>query len=222
MRVKKGVVLLSGGIDSATTLYYARSRGYKVFCLTFDYGQRHGKEIRFAKSLAKGAHSSWRLVKIRLPWKGSSLLDKRIRLPEGSSPRRGIPNTYVPGRNIIFLSYALSYAETIHAKGIFIGANQIDYSGYPDCRSIFLKSFEDAANKGTRQGAEGNRIGIIAPLIDKTKEGIIRTAIKLKVPLEQTWSCYSGGRRPCGKCDSCLIRQDGFKKIGRGDPLLDE
>ena len=216
----KAIVLLSGGIDSATTLYCARARGYKAFCLTFDYGQRHKRELRAARILARQSASTWRLLKISLPWKGSSLLDKSMKLPKAAVGRKNIPTTYVPGRNIIFLSYAVSYAESIGAPRIFIGANQVDYSGYPDCRKGFLDSFSDAVNKGTRQGVEKGGIIIDAPLINKSKADIIRTAVKLNVPLEHTWSCYKGGAHPCGKCDSCLIRNKGFKEAGLKDPLL--
>lgn len=216
----KAVVLLSGGIDSATTLYYAKDKGYRTLCLSFDYGQRHKRELDSAKALARRSGSSLRLVKLSLPWKGSSLLDKGMKLPMARGKRRSIPSTYVPGRNIIFLSYATSYAEAAGAKKIFIGANQIDYSGYPDCRFIFLDSFEDAINKGTKTGVEAKGISIEAPLIKKTKQEIIEMAIKLRVPIGYTWSCYKGGRRPCGLCDSCLIRARAFRGIGRKDPLL--
>ena len=217
----KAIVLLSGGVDSATTLYYAKEKGYNIYCLGFDYGQRHKKEIIFGKRLAKFSGCEYKLLKINFPWKGSSLLDKNLKIPEAKRVRRDIPSTYVPGRNIIFLSYAVSYAETIGAYEIFIGANQIDYSGYPDCRSSFLKSFCDAINKGTKNGsAGGKRIKIEAPLINKTKADIIRMAFKLKVPLEYTWSCYKGGVTPCGRCDSCIIRKEGFRKSGQKDPLI--
>jgi len=216
----KAVVLLSGGIDSATTLYYAKNRGYERLCLTFDYGQRHRKEIDFAKALARASNSRIELIKISLPWKGSSLIDRGIKLPKGKERRSDIPSTYVPGRNIIFLSYAASYADAVGAEKIFIGANQIDYSGYPDCRSNFLDSFEDAVRKGTKRGIEAKNISIDAPLINKRKSAIIKMALKLKVPLKYTWSCYKGGRKPCGLCDSCIIRSMAFKKAGVEDPLL--
>lgn len=218
----RAVVLLSGGVDSATTLFYARARGYRVFCLTFDYGQRHKKEIDSARRLARVSGSDFKLLKITLPWRGSSLLDKKMRLPKGRVGRSSIPNTYVPGRNIIFLSYAASYAEAIGAKIVFIGANQIDYSGYPDCRKSFLKAFGEVIRKGTRKGAEGDQIKIEPPFIDRSKAEIISSAVKLKVPLEYTWSCYQGGLRPCGECDSCLIRSKGFKEAGLEDPLLEK
>ena len=217
----KAVVLLSGGLDSATTLYYARAKGNQAFSLTFDYGQRHKRELVSAGKLAGASGSRFRLLKISLPWKGSSLLDKSISLPKGMIKRCAIPNTYVPGRNIIFLSYATSYAESIGAQRIFIGANQIDYSGYPDCRMSFFRAFGKAVNRGTRTGIEKDAIRIEAPFINKTKADIIKAAFRLKVPLEYTWSCYKGGKAPCGRCDSCLIRGKGFKEAGFKDPLLE-
>ena len=214
----KAVVLLSGGIDSAATLYYAKAKGYKCVCLSFDYGQRHRKEIRSARAIAAKSGSGWTLLKISLPWKGSALLDKSSCLPAARIKRRDIPPTYVPGRNIIFLSYALSLAEAGNADAVFIGANQVDYSGYPDCRGEFLKAFSFCARKGTKRGAEGRAIEIKAPFLDHTKEEIIRAAIKYKVPLKYTWSCYKGAKRPCGACDSCLIRRTAFKNIKIKDP----
>ncbi len=219
--MKTAIVLLSGGLDSATTLYLAKKKGYRCLCLIFDYGQRHKKEIISAKRIAKRAHSQVQIVKFNLPWKGSSLLSKKITLPKDYFKRAGkIPSTYVPARNIIFLSFALSFAEAAKAEAIFIGANFIDYSGYPDCRPDFFQAFSSMALFGTRSGAEGRHIAILTPLIYKTKEEIIKLGLKLKVPYEITWSCYKGGRIPCGKCDSCLLRQKGFRKLGVDDPLI--
>jgi 7-cyano-7-deazaguanine synthase len=215
----KAVVLLSGGLDSATTLYYALSKGYDIFCLSFDYGQRHKKELNCARYLASLNNSKWQLVRISFPWKGSSLLDKRIKLPRSEKRAKNIPNTYVPSRNIIFLSYAVSYAEVIGADKVFIGVNQIDYSGYPDCRSSFLSAFEVAVNKGTKRGVNGKKISIISPLLRKNKKDIINMGSKLRVPFQHTWSCYKGERVLCGKCDSCLIREKGFIAAGIKDPL---
>jgi 7-cyano-7-deazaguanine synthase len=216
--MRKAVVLLSGGIDSATTLYYARSKGYKTHCLTFDYGQRHKKEIRYAKQIARLTASGWRLIKIHLPWKGSALLDRKINLPKSSRKKSSIPSTYVPGRNIIFLVYAVSYAEATGAEKIFIGANQIDYSGYPDCRGPFIRALDYAINKGTKCGSQGRKIKIEAPLLNKTKKDIIKMAAKLGVPFKHTWSCYKGAKRPCGVCDACFIRRRGFEMAGHKDP----
>ncbi len=217
MKNKKAVVLLSGGLDSATTLYFARDKGFDCFCLIFDYGQRHRREINAAQKIVRAANCKSQIIKIDLPWKGSSLLDKRIKVAvdtrtQGHKIKSGIPNTYVPARNIIFLSFALSFAESIGAQDIFIGANAIDYSGYPDCRPEFYRNFRKAANSGTTKGVEGKNFRILAPLIHKTKAQIIKLGMGLGVPYELTWSCYKGGRRPCGKCDSCYFRAKGFKE----------
>lgn len=201
----KAVVLLSGGLDSTTTLYYARSKGYKCFALVFDYGQRHKREIRSAVAVAKRAKVPYQLLKIKLPWKGSSLLVTRSPLPV-KGVGRGIPSTYVPARNTIFLSFALSYAEAIGAKAIFIGANAVDFSGYPDCRPAFYRAFRKVAEQGTK----ARTIKIVTPLLKLTKKQIVALGRKLGAPLELTWSCYAGGWRPCGVCDSCRLRARGF------------
>lgn len=218
--MKKAVVLLSGGLDSATTLYFAKRKGFECVCLIFDYGQRHKKEIISAKAIAEKAHCPSHIIKIALPWKGSSLLDRKIRLSGFRVQDSGeIPLTYVPARNIIFLSFALSCAEAIGAQAIFIGANSVDYSGYPDCRPEFYKAFIAAAKAGTKVGVEGKPIQIITPLIHKTKAQIVKLGLRLKVPYELSWSCYQGGKTPCGKCDSCRLRAKGFKEAGSPDPL---
>lgn len=212
----KAIVLLSGGLDSTTTLYYAKAKGYQCYALIFDYGQRHKREIRSAVEVCaclpagrSGESVAYRVVRIKLPWKGSALLDRKIRIPENRSEKiisKNIPPTYVPARNTIFLSFALSYAEAIGAKAIFIGANAIDYSGYPDCRPEFFRAFQKVIQKGTK----ARRIKIITPLINLTKAEIIHLGMKLGAPLEKTWSCYKGGKIPCGVCDSCRLRQKGF------------
>ncbi len=210
---KKAVVLLSGGLDSATTLFYSQAKGYQTHCLIFDYGQRHDKEILQAKKLARYTKSEYRIIKIRLPWGGSALLDKKVALPKNRKHMSAdIPVTYVPGRNIIFLSFAASFAETVGANAIFIGANAVDYSGYPDCRPEFYQAFALALKRGLKTGVSGQPIKIYTPLIRKTKAQIIRLGQKLKVPYELTWSCYAGGKTPCGVCDSCLIRAKGFQE----------
>jgi len=219
--MKKAIVLLSGGLDSATTLFYAKSRGYKVHALAFDYGQRHNKEIRQAVRIARAARCDCKIVKIGLPWKGSALLDKKIRLPQNrNNIPPGIPVTYVPARNIIFLSFAASYAEAIKARAIFIGANAIDYSGYPDCRPRFYAAYQEALKQGLKTGVEGAPVRIYTPLIRKTKAQIIRLGVRLKVPYELTWSCYKGAAKPCGACDSCVLRAKGFAQAGLTDPLF--
>lgn len=212
---RRAVVLLSGGLDSATTLFFAKARGYKVYCLIFDYGQRHRKEISQAAKLAKVSKSKYTIVKLGLPWGGSALLDKKMSLPQNrQNIPKEIPATYVPARNIIFLSFAASYAEAIGASAIFIGANAIDYSGYPDCRPEFYRAFRAVMRHGLKTGAEGKPIRVETPLIRMTKAQIIRLGRRLKVPLDLTWSCYAGGRKPCGVCDSCLLRAKGFQEAG--------
>ncbi len=206
---KKAVVLLSGGLDSTTTLYYARQKGYACSALIFDYGQRHLREIRSAVAVAKRVKVPYQIVKISLPWKGSSLLDKKVPLPNRKK-MKGIPSTYVPARNTIFLSCALSYAEAIGARAIFIGANAVDFSGYPDCRPDYYRAFAGVAKRGTKAG----NIKIMAPLLNMSKAEIIRFGKKLAVPFELTWSCYQGGAKPCGVCDSCRLREKGFREAG--------
>ena len=217
--MKIAIVLLSGGLDSATTLYYAKRKGYKTSCLIFDYGQRHRKEIRIARRIAQVSHSDYKIVKISLPWQGSALLDKKIPLPRNRHIiPKGIPVTYVPARNTIFLGFAASFAEAIGAKTIFIGANAIDYSGYPDCRPSFYRAYQETLRRGLKAGVEGKPIKILTPLIRKTKAQIIELGLRLKVPYGLTWSCYQGGKRPCGVCDSCLLRQKGFAALRIKDP----
>lgn len=221
----KAVVLLSGGLDSSTVLYLAKSRGFTCFCLAFDYGQSHKKEIRAAERIAQSAGSDLQVIKISLPWKGSALLDKRTKIPAVTMTQRHkvtrkIPVTYVPARNIIFLSFALSYAEAIGASALFIGAHDQDYSGYPDCRPEFYQAFRRVVSCGTKSGVEKKRIRIQIPLLGKNKAQIIRLGIKLGVPFRMTWSCYRGMAKPCGTCDSCYYRQKGFQEAGMKDPLF--
>lgn len=218
---RRAVVLLSGGLDSATTLYDAKNKGYRCRCLILDYGQRHRREVRAAQAVARAAGCPSEVIRVRFPWGGSALTDPRIRVPIGRSPEqigRGIPPTYVPARNTIFLSLALGYAEAIGAQQIFIGANALDYSGYPDCRPDYYRAFQKVARLGTRQGVAGRPIRIRTPLIRNTKAQIIRRGLKLKVPYHLTWSCYLGGRHPCGRCDSCLLRAKGFREARANDP----
>lgn len=218
---QKAVVLLSGGLDSATLLYEAMDRGFKAYCLIFDYGQRHSKEIQIAKRLAKSVGCPFHVVKIALPWQGSSLLDSSMAIPQHKKidPKK-IPSTYVPARNIIFLSFAASYAEVVKAEAVFIGANALDYSGYPDCRPEFFRAYQTTIKAGTKTGAEGHAVHIEVPFLKKTKAQIIKVGTKLKVPYEKTWSCYQGGKTPCGTCDSCRLRAKGFEEAGIVDPLV--
>ena len=217
--MNKVIVLLSGGLDSATTLYYAKAKGFKVFGLIFDYGQRHKKEIQCALKIAKAARCPYQVVKISLPWKGSALLDKKIKVPRlRRLDNAGIPPTYVAARNVIFLSFAASYAEAVGAQKIFIGANAVDYSGYPDCRPDFFAAFQKVLKKGLKTGVEGHTISVETPLISLTKAQIVRLGAKLKVPYGLTWSCYTGLRHTCGQCDSCRLREKGFEEAGILDP----
>jgi len=218
-KIKKAIVLLSGGLDSTTLLYYVKDKGFQPQGLIFSYGQRHWKEINKAKKVAASIGCDYKVVKIALPWQGSSLLDGTTRLPRHKKiDPKEIPSTYVPARNIIFLSFAASYAEAVGAGAIFIGANAVDYSGYPDCRSEFFEAYQKALKKGLKVGVQGKGLKIYTPLIQKTKAQIIQLGLKLKVPYQATWSCYQGGARPCGKCDSCILRKRGFEQLGIKDP----
>lgn len=219
MSKQKAVVLLSGGLDSATTLYYAKDKGFDCRCLIFDYGQRHKKEVAQAKKVAKSAKCGYEIIKLALPWKGSALLDKNIQIPKSLSRKKNeIPPTYVPARNTIFLSYATSCAEAIGAKAIFIGANAVDYSGYPDCRPEYYEVFRQVIARGTKAGLNGG-IKVVTPLINKTKAEIIKLGMRLGVPYGLTWSCYEGAAKPCGVCDSCRFRAKGFTEAGLKDPI---
>jgi 7-cyano-7-deazaguanine synthase len=212
----KVVCLLSGGIDSAVTSAIAKSRGYEVYTITFDYGQRHRKEMKCAEEIAKWLGAKHKVIKADLRQIGGSALTDNIQIPD---EYEGMPPTYVPARNTIFLSYALAYAEVIDADAIFIGVNAVDYSGYPDCREEYIKAFQNMANLATKRGVEGKEIKIEAPILYLTKGEIIRKGIELGVPFEKTWSCYRGGKKACGKCPSCLIRLKGFVEAGIEDPI---
>ncbi len=223
--MKHAVVLLSGGLDSATTLAIARSRGYETYALSFDYGQRHRQELDAARNIANSvAAKEHRIIKIDNQIFAGSALINDVDVPKSRSEEeigRGIPPTYVPARNTIFLAHALAWAETIPAGHIFIGANAIDYSGYPDCRPEFIALFETLANVGTKAGAEGARIQIHAPLIKLSKAEIIGKAVELNVDLSLTHSCYdpTPDGRACGECDSCQLRLKGFREAGVTDPI---
>ncbi len=216
------VVLLSGGLDSTTTLAIAINDGCEVHALSFDYGQRHARELESAKKIAEYYGVKHKIIKIDLKSiGGSALTDSRIKVPERriEEIRENIPITYVPARNTILLSYALAYAEVIDADYIYIGVNALDYSGYPDCRPEYIRAFEEVARLGTKRGVEGMPIKIRAPLINMTKAEIIKRGMELSVPYELTWSCYRGGEKACGRCDSCLLRLKGFMEAGYVDPL---
>jgi 7-cyano-7-deazaguanine synthase len=223
--MKCAVVLLSGGIDSTTTLAIAIAEGYEAYALSFDYGQRHQIETEAARRVADslGAQEQC-LAKIDLRVFGGSALTDDIDVPKQRSEKQithGIPITYVPARNTIFLSYALAWAELIPADHIFLGVNAIDYSGYPDCRPEFIKAFETLANLGTKAGVEGRRFQIHAPLIRFSKAEIIRKAVELGVDLSLTHSCYDPTPEglACGECDSCLLRLKGLREAGIKDPI---
>ena len=222
----KAICLLSGGLDSTTVLAIARSQDFDCYALSFDYGQRHKVELQAAERIAKvlGA-TDHRVAKIDLRMFGGSALTGDIAVPKHRSAgemAEGIPITYVPARNTVFLSFALAWAEVLEASDIFIGVNAIDYSGYPDCRPEFTAAFETMANLATKAGVEGRtKIKIHAPLMELDKAGIIRLAYKLNVDLGLTHSCYDPDStgRACGYCDSCLLRQKGFAEAGLTDPV---
>lgn len=219
---ERAMILLSGGLDSATCLYWAKAKGWRLTALNVHYGQRHAREMRSASALARAAGAKLVRVRLKLPWlKASSLVDLGKKLPNVPISKIGlgsIPSTYVPGRNTILLALAVSLAETERATRVIIGSNSLDYSGYPDCRPKFIRAFERTAGLGTKAGVEGRVVSIMAPLIRMDKAAIVRLANRLGVPLQYTWSCYQGGSRPCGTCDSCKLRAKGFAEAGILDP----
>ncbi|HEY3136287.1 MAG TPA: 7-cyano-7-deazaguanine synthase QueC [Blastocatellia bacterium] len=223
---EKAVVLLSGGLDSTTTLAMARRRGFRAFAMSFRYGQRHAIELESAVHVAKSLGAEQHLiVDIDLRAIGGSALTDSLEVPKQRSPDEmtaGIPITYVPARNTIFLSFALAWAEVLEAEDIFIGVNALDYSGYPDCRPEYIEAFERMANLATKAGVEGRlRLKIHTPLIAMTKAQIIKTGLELGVDYSLTHSCYDPTAEglACGKCDSCLLRLKGFAETGARDPL---
>ena len=213
------MVLISGGLDSATCLAIARDQGYSCYGLSFDYGQRHRSELVFAEKAATNAVlEDYKVITIDMRGVGgSALTDSSIAVPEKETD--GIPVTYVPARNTVFLSYALAWAEVLNAEAIFIGVNALDYSGYPDCRTEFIEAFQAMANLATKQTVEGSSITIKTPLINKTKAEIITLGSSLGVDYSQTVSCYQADEagRACGVCDSCRLRQKGFEEAGIDD-----
>jgi 7-cyano-7-deazaguanine synthase len=222
---KKAIVLLSGGLDSSTTLAIARNEGYELYALSFRYGQRHMQEVeaatRIARSIGVTRHVT---LDIDLRSFGHSALTDAIDVPKGKSPSeiaKDIPVTYVPARNTIFLSFALAFAESVDARDIFIGVNARDYSGYPDCRPEFIAAFERLANLATKAGVEGRSFAIHAPLIAMTKSQIIRTGISLGVDYSLTTTCYDPAedRKACGLCEACILRLEGFREAGLKDPI---
>lgn len=223
--MKKAVVLLSGGLDSATVLAIARSEGFECYCLSFSYGQRHDCELAASRKVfdALGG-KEYKIVNIDLRAFGGSALTDDIDVPKagdnGAASESNIPVTYVPARNIIFLSYALGFAEVNECSDIFLGVNAVDYSGYPDCRAEFINAFQVMANLGTKAGVEGNGFTIQTPIIDLSKADIIRKGVELGVDYGLTHSCYNPSPEglSCGACDSCVLRIAGFNEAGVADP----
>lgn len=225
----KAVVLLSGGLDSSTVLYQAQADGYDCYALSFDYGQRHRTELKSAQAIAESAQvKAHQVVSFNLrAWGGSALTDDQIDLPQDrniETMSQGIPVTYVPARNTIFLSFALSYAEALHADRVYIGVNALDYSGYPDCRPDYVAAMQTVFDLGTKTGREGKPITITAPLVNLHKTEIIQLGNRLGVPWVKTWSCYSDGgdgdvSLACGKCDACRLRLAAFDELGLVDPV---
>ena len=222
MEQEKAVVLLSGGLDSCTCMAVAKGKGYDVYPISFNYHQRHKIELEGAKKIADYYQVKRHLV-IETNMEaigGSALTDKNINVPEGDVNRTTVPPTYVPARNLIFLSYAMAYAETIGASHVYIGVNSVDYSGYPDCRPEFIRRFQELADFATTATAvEGKKITIETPLQDLSKKDIVLLGSKLGAPYQFTHSCYKGGEKACGVCDSCKLRLRGFAEAGVEDPI---
>ena len=215
----RAVVLLSGGLDSATCAAQAVADGYSVIALSFNYGQRHDRELAAAKEIAQALDiEDHRIIDINLAqWGGSSLTDNTINLPTSGVDTSEIPSTYVPGRNTVFIAIALSLAEAQSAEAIYLGINAIDYSGYPDCRPEYLAAFQNLATLSSKAGLEGQAPDLVAPLVMDSKTDIVKRALHLGIPIEKTWSCYEGGQQPCGRCDSCRIRDAALIRAGRAD-----
>lgn len=210
------VILLSGGLDSATTAAIAIADGYKPIALSFRYGQRHERELKAAQGVAQalGIEEHY-IVDVNLAqWGGSALTDASVSLPQAGVKPGIIPPTYVPGRNTVFIAIALSLAESKNARAIYLGINAVDYSGYPDCRPEYLEAYQRLATLSSKAGVEGNAPQLVAPLVKDAKVDIVRRALDLGVPIEQTWSCYEGGEEPCGLCDSCRIRDRALIEAG--------
>lgn len=219
MSQPRAIVLLSGGLDSATAAAQAIADGYRVIALSFNYGQRHQRELEAARAVA--GHfviADHHFIDVNLAqWGASSLTDLAQTLPQDGI-EGGIPSTYVPGRNTVFIALALALAEAKGAEAIYLGINAVDYSGYPDCRPEYLAAFQQLAQLSSKAGLEGHAPKLVAPLVMDSKVDIVRRAMKLGVPIEQTWSCYQGGAEPCGRCDSCRIRDRAL--IDAGYPQL--
>ena len=213
------IALLSGGLDSATAAALAQAEGYRVIGLSFDYGQRHRRELQAAAAVAEAIglaeHHS---ISVNLAaWGGSALTDTAMEVPNEGVQEGVIPSTYVPGRNTVFIAIGLSLAEARGAERLVLGVNAVDYSGYPDCRPDYLGAFQTLADLASKAGREGHGTQLWAPLVEWSKTKIVQEALRLGVPIEQTWSCYSGGEHPCGVCDSCRIRDAALIEAGRPD-----
>ena len=220
---EKAVILLSGGLDSSTCLAIAKAEGFEPLAVTFDYGQRHSVELEAARRVADAASTPLMTVRFNMRlWGGSALTSDQIDVPEADVTHSGVPVTYVPARNLIFLSFGVSYAETVGARDLFIGVNSLDYSGYPDCRPDFISSFTRTAQLGTKAVDEGWTFRIHAPLQNLRKTEIIRKGLELGVDYSLTHSCYDPAPdgSPCEKCDSCFLRTQAFEELGLTDPLL--
>ena len=222
-RQPTAIALLSGGLDSATAAALALEAGDRVIGLSFDYGQRHRRELKAAAAVARtlGLAEHHTIAVDLAAWGGSALTDPAIAIPGGGVVPDGIPPTYVPGRNTVFIALGLSLAEARGAERIVLGVNAVDYSGYPDCRPDYLAAFQTLADLATRAGREGRGARLWAPLVQWSKTDIVREALRLGVPIEATWSCYAGGERPCGICDSCRIRDAALIEAGRPDLASD-
>ncbi|MBV8982240.1 MAG: 7-cyano-7-deazaguanine synthase QueC [Acidimicrobiia bacterium] len=218
------VVVLSGGLDSTVCLALAAREpadGQPLVALTFDYGQRHRIEIDRASAVAGLYSAQWLCVELDASqWGGSALTDASLAVPVDGGEEDAIPVTYVPARNLIFLSVAMGVAEARDADAVYLGVNALDYSGYPDCRPEFIESFRQTAALALKRGVEGRPVDIRTPLIDLSKADIVRLGVEVGAPLQLTWSCYLGGERPCGECDACRLRAKGFAEAGVGDPAL--
>jgi 7-cyano-7-deazaguanine synthase len=219
MESRTAIALLSGGLDSATAAALAIESGDRVIGLSFDYGQRHRRELKAAEQVAQslGLAEHHRISVNLAAWGGSALTDDQVRIPTDGVKNDGIPATYVPGRNTVFISIGLSLAEAKAAQRLVLGVNAVDYSGYPDCRPDYLEAFQSLADLASKSGREGHGTKLWAPLVTWSKTKIVQEALRLGVPIADTWSCYSGGDHPCGVCDSCRIRDAALQAAGRSD-----
>ncbi|MGB2925507.1 MAG: 7-cyano-7-deazaguanine synthase QueC [Limnothrix sp.] len=213
---KTAIVLLSGGLDSATSAAQAIADGYEIIALSFQYGQKHSRELLAAKNIAEHLGITEHFIMdVNLSrWGGSSLTDEKQDIPKDGIQTDTIPSTYVPGRNTVFIALALSLAEAKNAEAIYLGINAVDYSGYPDCRPDYLAAYQTLANLSSKVGIEGHAPKLIAPLVLDSKVDIVKKAIAHNVPIAETWSCYQGGEKPCGVCDSCRIRDEALIQAG--------